>query len=300
MPAEVSAPRKIAAHNVVALHAEPSRAAERVSETLMGRTVILHETQGDWSRIETDDTYTGWAESRWLADPLPGRPLAPIRVVFADVRGGPDGNAPLVIRLPILSAVYVDPTRRVGPGWLACTLPDGREGWLPEPVFGAPDTPDLRLPARRRRATPSTERGERRLRGERIAAQAVAYAREFVGTPYLWGGSSAFGLDCSGFVQLCFRLAGLILGRDARLQRGDPRFVPVERENLAPGDLVFFGRSADRITHVGIHLGDNAFIHAAGGAGVIITPWGDERYSSTFIDARRLDPARAHQAVTRP
>lgn len=290
--------RKIIAGGVVDLRAAPDRDAERVSQTLMGRIVLVHEAREGWSRVETDDTYTGWLESRRLADPTPGQPLTPIRVVFADVREGPDARTPLVLRLPILSAVLVDPTRRVGEGWLHCTLPDGREGWLPEPVFRAPDAPELpvgRVPARRRQsASDAVERSAQ------IAGRAAAYAHEFLGTPYLWGGSSAFGLDCSGYVQLAYRLAGVVLRRDAHLQRDDPRFVPVEREQLAPGDLVFFGQSSNgdspgRITHVGLHFGEGAFLHAASGAGVVLTPWKDAR--PDYVDARRL--ARAAEPITR-
>ena len=120
----------------------------------------------------------------------------------------------------------------------------------------------------------------------------------FSGTPYLWGGSSSFGLDCSGFVQLCYLICGITLRRDADIQRNDPRFFPVERNQLQPGDLVFFGKP-DRITHVGMHLEGNAFIHAAGGAGVIITEWGDDRYSPGYVDARRLDIDRIAEPVTR-
>jgi cell wall-associated NlpC family hydrolase len=69
-------------------------------------------------------------------------------------------------------------------------------------------------------------------------------------------------------------------------------------DDLLPGDLVFFGKP-DRITHVGMHLEGNTFIHSAGGAGVIISEWGDDRYSPGFVDARRLDPARSADPVTR-
>ena len=136
---------------------------------------------------------------------------------------------------------------------------------------------------------------------EGIAQHAATRGFDFLGTPYLWGGSTPFGLDCSGFTQLCYRLAGMTLRRDARLQRNDPRFVDAPFDSLEPGDLIFFGSGPEKITHVGVANGDGTFLHAAGGAGVIPTTIaGDDRYWPRRVDARRLDPTRAHEPVSRP
>jgi len=160
-------------------------------------------------------------------------------------------------------------------GWTSVTLPDATtRGWLPTHTLTPFPTHDA------------------------VSAAAATWGAEFRGTPYLWGGSSSFGLDCSGFVQLCYRLAGVNLRRDADIQRNDHRFYPVAQDALLPGDLVFFGKP-DNITHVGMHFAGETFIHSAGGAGVIVSEWGDDRYSPLYVDARRLDPARAADPITR-
>jgi cell wall-associated NlpC family hydrolase len=119
----------------------------------------------------------------------------------------------------------------------------------------------------------------------------VSTAQRFMGTPYLWGGSTPFGIDCSGLTQLVYRLHGMELRRDAWMQAEDTRFRPVEREELTAGDLVFFARESGtrRISHVGIAMGNGEFIHARGsGEGVRINKISDEPYVTIFKTAARV------------
>ena len=90
----------------------------------------------------------------------------------------------------------------------------------------------------------------------------VATARRFVGVPYLWGGMSAHGIDCSGLASRAYHANGIGLLRDADLQFEDPNAAKVERSELQPGDLVFFGSAPDKITHVGLYIADGRFINA--------------------------------------
>ena len=264
---------KTVLHSVTHLRAEPKSGAEMVSQTLAGHTVqVLGVSESRaWTRVQTEDTYRGWLETRWIGEPNEGlEPLLPIATVFADVREEPSSDAPPVIRLPLLAQVRQQSRVQTPHGgeWAEVVLPDNTtRGFLPVSALSPlPDAPD-----------------------ENTTHDAAQWwGREFLGTPYLWGGSSSFGLDCSGFVQMCYRLAGnIVLRRDADIQRTDERFAPVDKESLKPGDLVFFGKP-DKITHVGMHYKENTFIHSAGGAGVIVTKWGDNRYSPGFVDARRL------------
>ena len=91
----------------------------------------------------------------------------------------------------------------------------------------------------------------------------VENAKKLLGAPYLWGGRSAMGIDCSGLVQVCARLSGLCLPRDASQQIGCGELVYFLQETRA-GDLAFFGKEEGHITHVGIVMGDERIIHASG------------------------------------
>jgi cell wall-associated NlpC family hydrolase len=129
---------------------------------------------------------------------------------------------------------------------------------------------------------PIDERSPEAVRGRTV----VAVAKQYVGAPYRWGGASPSGFDCSGLVRYVYAQVGVVLPHNAAQQYR--LGTPVARDELEPGDLVFF----DRLRHNGIYVGDGRFIHARQtGRRVAIARLDDEWYSSHFVGARRLDPS---------
>lgn len=91
----------------------------------------------------------------------------------------------------------------------------------------------------------------------------VDHAKMLLDVPYLWGGRTVFGIDCSGLIQVCARLAGMALPRDASQQIQEGELVYFLQETQ-PGDLAFFGEEDGHITHVGIIMGNEQIIHCSG------------------------------------
>lgn len=114
----------------------------------------------------------------------------------------------------------------------------------------------------------------------------VEYAKQFIGTPYVYGGSSPSGFDCSGFVKYVYSHFGVNLTRTSYSQVSEGTYVA--RENLQPGDLVFFG-SASNVHHVGIYVSDGNFIHAPKpGKTVRIETLESGYYNYNYYTARRV------------
>ncbi|MGA2668586.1 MAG: C40 family peptidase [Ignavibacteria bacterium] len=110
---------------------------------------------------------------------------------------------------------------------------------------------------------------------------------ELINTPYLWGGTSTYGIDCSAFVQTVFKMAlNIDLPRTSIMQStvGEE----VKREDLRFGDLIFFNTMGRRISHVGIYLGESVFAHSSSSGGVKTSSLNEDYYSSRFVTARRV------------
>lgn len=120
-----------------------------------------------------------------------------------------------------------------------------------------------------------------------IGEQIVAFAEQFLGTPYVWAGSSPSGFDCSGFVSYVFKNFGYTVNRTAASMYTNG--VAVDKSELQIGDAVFFASSSESIGHVGIYIGDGEFIHSSSGCGYVTISGLDESYYfRMYVGARRI------------
>lgn len=225
--AMVRPPQGAVDQGIAPLRAEPDDAAELVDEAHYGEVVTRLADRGEWTYVQGPDLYFGWIRTAAIAALVDRCPVV-VAVPLACVRDAPFDSAAIIDELP--AGVGLPDGERVGDWWRL-----GAQRY----VSVSDTVPPQQLPQRHPRAE-----------------DLLATAGAFIGVPYRWGGTSARGIDCSGFTQQVYRLNGVGLDRDADQQAQAGR--PVERAR--PGDLFFFG--AERVTHTAIATGERTFVHA--------------------------------------
>ncbi|MFZ0976101.1 MAG: NlpC/P60 family protein [Solirubrobacteraceae bacterium] len=244
------------------------------TQALFGEPVRILGQRGSWTRVAVIDQptpidrvgYPGWVPTKQLSSSasfgglLAGR-VAVVAVPTAILRGASRQlEVSFGTRLPVLG---------VSAGGVQVATPGGEVGVLPRSSVDV--TPSAA-------ATPVP-----------TGQELVATARLFLGVRYLWGGTSAFGFDCSGLVNVIYREHGIVIPRDADAQALAGR--PVARGALEPGDLVFFATDppSPTISHVGMYVGDGRIIESPNSSGAVhvipLTAFGDE-----YVGARRYVP----------
>lgn len=267
---------------VANMYSHPSDKSDVVSQVIYGSNVKLLLARGEWSRIQTDDRYKGWVPSHHLRVVLSGNGYATsgavvqVDSVFANVYNEPD----VTKHKPVVTIPYgvrleratekPDPAKRSSTkqnheGWVQVYLPDRRNAWIQESDVVAEAQP-MSIP------------------------ESIELGKRFLGLPYLWGGRSSFGFDCSGFTQMLVRARGITMPRDADQQAAWSGVVAVERSDLQPGDLLFFGESAKSITHTGMYIGDGQFIQdTTNGRPVVqISRLDDDPWTKLLVACRRI------------
>jgi gamma-D-glutamyl-L-lysine dipeptidyl-peptidase len=252
---------------VVNVYLQPQEDTEVDSQAIYGSVVEVIAQGGGWSKIRMADGVEGWV----LSSQLTTNPsyessdhLRPVKSLFAHIYRVTDTTPyPPLLAIPYGSKVKLDETVDTGERWVSMELLSGEKAWIQRgDVDFSPRVKTLE--------------------------EVLAFSKKFLGLPYTWGGTSSYGFDCSGFVQMLFREMGVQLPRNSREQARCSLFTSVAEEDLQPGDLVFFGKT--RITHVGLYLGNDEFIHCGVTELPMVMISNIKSGKYNFQLARRIDP----------
>jgi gamma-D-glutamyl-L-lysine dipeptidyl-peptidase len=220
--------------NIVPVRSGPSDKTEMVSQLLFGEIFEILEKDGKWIQIKmTYDSYIGWID---------GKQYLPI---YADVYEKLNDFPPNIM-LDIVQILINETENSVMPIVIGSSIP-----YLVNNMFYV-DKIEYKFDGHiSEKNVPDPKK--------KIVENSYMYLE----SPYLWGGRSPFGIDCSGFTQMVYKLSGIKLHRDAEQQSTQGTTVNLISE-AEPGDLVFFDNEEGRIVHTGILLEDEKIIHASG------------------------------------
>ncbi len=214
---------------IIPLRAEPSDRSEIVSQVLFGEHFEVLEKQNQWSRIKLQyDDYEGWVDSKQYQ-------------IISDKSYSELSKDAIILNADLVE--YVTNTKNM---------------LLPIPLGAS-----LSFLNHSDINTDGFEFEGMKVSGIKDKSNLIITAFQYLNSPYLWGGKTPFGIDCSGFTQMVYKLNGYKLLRDASQQstQGDALSFIEESE---PGDLAFFDNEEGRIIHVGIIMENNYIIHASG------------------------------------
>lgn len=228
---------------------EPRYMSGQESQALLGMPVKVLGHESEWTQIETPEGYVHWTLSSTLKEvsrheltQWNQKEQLVVTSLFSFVYQKPSSKSQTVS-----DVVGGDRFRLLGKKgkFYHVLYPDGREGWIP------------RSDARPMNEWRTTLRSE--------PSDILRTAFSLMGIPYMWGGTSPKGVDCSGFVRTVLYLHDIIIPRNAsqQAQKGEHIEIDPDFANVQPGDLLFFG-SGERVVHVGIYIGNKRFIHSLG------------------------------------
>lgn len=276
---------------VASLRAAPRHAAEMATQALMGMPLrVLGARSGEWQRVQTPDGYIAYCPESSLTfmsdSAMRAWRHAQRLVVTAPwqlrVYTSPEADGVRDVVSDLVAGCIVEGSMRpVRKGRIHVTLPDGRSGWADAKAF-----------------TPIERWASQPFDADVILD--MAYSME--GTPYLWGGTSAKTLDCSGLAKTGYLANGIILMRDASQQAlTGTRIEAADWRTCRAGDLLFFGNAATgRVTHVGIYDSDGRYVHSSGRVKRnSVDPASADYLTTPFLHAVRISGNEGTPGITR-
>lgn len=269
-------------NSVANLRSRPSHPAQLVTQATLGMPLRVLKKRGSWYMVQTPDDYLAWVDYGGLEsmtkqeyDEWTGAS----KVIYLDTYGfsyeRPSRSADKVSDLVSGSILNVTGTEG---GYYRVSYPDGRTGYVAQSEARSFDGWKASVKASQN--------------------ELVEAAQSMKGAPYLWGGTSSKGMDCSGFTKTIYFMNGWIIPRDASQQIHAGKKIDTSDgfDKLEPGDLLFFGKPATedrdrRVVHVGMWIGDDQFIHSAGRVKVSSVNPEDENYDkynlNRYLESRR-------------
>jgi len=258
-------------NSVANMRSAPKHQAELISQALLGTPIKIFKKLNGWYFVQTPDYYFGWIDeqalkilskenfNKWIENE---KVIVTVNNTFVKSAG----NSPVadVVLGNILEIKNIEPQKTL------VSFPDGREGYLQNSEI---------------------QNYTEWIQQDTINTELLKNtALTFLGAPYLWGGASTKATDCSGFTKSIFFSNALILQRDASQQTLYGELIEAEENysNLNIGDLLFFGEKAteaqkERVTHVGMYIGEGLFIHASGKVRISSLLPQDERFDNDYV-----------------
>ena len=218
---------------VAPIHRDPNFSSEMITQSLMWENVYIRETKNNWHLIQTEDRYDGWIHAFYLSYcdvPISQNIVISRRIipVFQDIE---DLNS----IISILSFGTSIPIASQSGRFSKISFPNGQNGYI--------------------------ENQKKML--DKSRNEIVKLSKILLGTPYLWGGRSSFGYDCSGFVQMVMKAIGISLQRDTKQQVLTAGLKEININDAKLGDLIFFSEKGC-INHVAFNIGGGKIIHCSG------------------------------------
>jgi len=267
--------------SVANLRTKPAHSAELASQAIMGTPVRVLKENDEWILVQTPDNYIAWTNKSSVKQMTRSEMnywRHADRMIFTSTYGIISGDSKLKTVLSDLVAGAIVIKKSENQNIAEVSLPDGKTGYVSSLNW---------LNFNDWKDTVST-----------IPAKLIANGKQFMGFPYLWGGTSSKAMDCSGFSKTIYFLNGIILERDASQQfkHGKEIDITAGWENLQKGDLLFFGsKEPFRVTHVGMYIGNSEVIHSSNSMGRVwinsLDPKSEnysDRLSSTLLGAKRI------------